>query len=1562
MNTPNADIKVEKSEGNLLYTQTDAELPNEAMPISFNRVYNSRSPAISSFGMAFSHNYDIELISPSIGYTSGFTNAMLKDETGSIITFQKEGNEYISDMGMYYSIKVYTGTEVQNAKYRMLSKDNEIYYFNEAGKLIRKEDANGNYIKFNYSLDTGFLTDIVAKSGRKIELRYASSGLAGTPAVITELKLPDGRRITYSYNAGKLVRITKYALTGSDKIEYELGYETVANQSYLNQVKDGLGNIYGILYDHSESNPMSPRRAKVTKLSYPDSTNLRLYYDAASNETITKKYVSNTYISEAKEKFDDSFGNALSKTDEAGNITAYTYIDGFINSTKTVADYAVINNGTIQKKETERTTYTKLTETDNVVLEIAEDGSETEYAYKKSSRDTNFTDDLVDEEIETDADEIVISDVKYEYDPQGNETKSTDSISGDKTLTEYYLAGNFIGEVQKETVTDEAGLITTTEYSYSLDSAGNKTTITTVTAIGIPTKITESTVDMLGNEIYFKNEAGDTSTNTYDNFGRLVQTSFKPGGEGTAEITQRTYNKNGSLISETAKDGTITTYSYDNMNQVTSTTVARNSMTKTTSTIRAYENQIQLNTGMGTKTIENPYVTKEYLVGESIPVSESYQDNLGRTVREKANGIYTDYTYDKQGKTLTSYSLGANASANSGMLTANVYDENGNQTDTIINPIYTSGSLKLGADSIHNKTVYDNSGKAVKKIDPMGNATEMDYNMLGELIRVKLPDSKENETKFQYGLTVTPGALVKNVSTDALGNESIEEINAEGQSLKIADIGSGAGITPISTSYEYDILGNKTKETEAKGNYKTFSYDVKKRLVETNSYEAAGGIRKLKTVYAYDNSDNLISTRDYKVSGNTETAYRYTAYGYDPLGKMISFAEFNTSSIPTDTQIAAKRIQYTYTLDDQIFEIIYPLALTNIDRIKFNYNQYKWLTSIDVKIGGSYKTLRDYEYDNNGKVIEIKDYRSFDQTILPKSKYSKTSFVYDELERLIEQQTVDSSSSAVKEQYNLSYDKNGNILREKIYSAYQANAENGKIDETRVYEYNSLGRLIKMKSTDHLKNDTLSIKNYEYDKVGNRIEELNKGEKTSYSYNSLNQLRASKKQKEGTENTILSEKGYVYDLNGNEIEVTDSITGESRISSFDAEDRLSTLRDRVERRTVLEQTNEYNGSGQRIKKIEQITDEGTLLTTTKQKNYYYQGSSVLYTEDKVGTAAEQISSFNLLGLSDNIIATERPNASAKSYYFYNKDVRGSSSNILDKEGEAKASYKYDEFGNTQSFGNLDNEIAYTGGIYDKNTQLYYLNARYYNPEEGRFISQDIYRGEQEGPSSWNLYAYCNNNPVNYVDPSGHAAIAAKWGFYSKKQNYFAFNQNAPQKALGYYNAYDYLANLSKTYNIDTFDAVSGAWKLRFWKGLYGAMYSNFGVASGCEIGLYKNGIADKKRLRMRMSLYKKGMANKLFTRDSKTSTKNGKAWWLNAFKPGPAMGGAVGPNKLKMTGTIWFGKSKAMGDLAEALAKMSDKDTLGFAGGGAGGKIKVKTKKTRKGNPKLTFSWTPNGF
>ena len=66
-----------------------------------------------------------------------------------------------------------------------------------------------------------------------------------------------------------------------------------------------------------------------------------------------------------------------------------------------------------------------------------------------------------------------------------------------------------------------------------------------------------------------------------------------------------------------------------------------------------------------------------------------------------------------------------------------------------------------------------------------------------------------------------------------------------------------------------------------------------------------------------------------------------------------------------------------------------------------------------------------------------------------------------------------------------------------------------------------------------------------------------------------------------------------------------------------------------------------------------------------------------------------------------------------------------------------------------------NPYRYAGYYWDRKTQMYHLQARYYDPRNGRFISADSYRGEEEQPLSQNLFVYALNNPVNYVDPTGH---------------------------------------------------------------------------------------------------------------------------------------------------------------------------------------------------------------
>ena len=118
---------------------------------------------------------------------------------------------------------------------------------------------------------------------------------------------------------------------------------------------------------------------------------------------------------------------------------------------------------------------------------------------------------------------------------------------------------------------------------------------------------------------------------------------------------------------------------------------------------------------------------------------------------------------------------------------------------------------------------------------------------------------------------------------------------------------------------------------------------------------------------------------------------------------------------------------------------------------------------------------------------------------------------------------------------------------------------------------------------------------------------------------------------------------------------------------------------------------------------------------------------------------------------DRVLCSERENM-GMGYHI--RDEAGSTLFILDRERNIRKSYRYDAFGRVlEERGDIENRLTYTGQMYDGGTGQYYLRARFYNPVTGRFLQEDVYRGD-----GLNLYAYCANNPVKYYDPSGYMSL------------------------------------------------------------------------------------------------------------------------------------------------------------------------------------------------------------
>ena len=326
---------------------------------------------------------------------------------------------------------------------------------------------------------------------------------------------------------------------------------------------------------------------------------------------------------------------------------------------------------------------------------------------------------------------------------------------------------------------------------------------------------------------------------------------------------------------------------------------------------------------------------------------------------------------------------------------------------------------------------------------------------------------------------------------------------------------------------------------------------------------------------------------------------------------------------------------------------------------------------------------------------------------------------------------------------------------------------------TKEYAYDADRNLtgLSIRCSDNL----LADNHYTYDGNGNRLEKRQLSGTTRYAYDALNQLVKAEYPTYGEElfydragnrtrrRSADVEDVYAYAAGNHLTKLTrngeDISFQYDRAGNLVKDDKATYSYDAFNRQTAVEtfdgniQINHYDAEGLR----HEMEENGKLV------QFIFNPAKEVVTETEDRIVLRYIRGSELIARNTDAVRT---------YYHYASDEMGSITHLTDEEGNILNRYEYDAWGNlTAEEEQISNHFKYTGEQFDPITQQYYLRARFCNPALARFLQEDTYRGD-----GLNLYAYCANNPVRYVDLSGHektVSFADRFGGHVADQTVFS---------------------------------------------------------------------------------------------------------------------------------------------------------------------------------------------
>jgi RHS repeat-associated protein len=668
------------------------------------------------------------------------------------------------------------------------------------------------------------------------------------------------------------------------------------------------------------------------------------------------------------------------------------------------------------------------------------------------------------------------------------------------------------------------------------------------------------------------------------------------------------------------------------------------------------------------------------------------------------------------------------------------------------------------ADGSHARVQYDDANNKVILFDELNRKTVRSYDKIGRLIKVERFGGQSTNYSFvmyQYNWQDLVTAY-----RDELGHVTKFAYDFPGRTIKV---------TNPDKSYRtiaYNDLGNIVTYTDELGHKIAKVFDDSGRLRATREFWSASSY--YETRMTYDEAGNLLTVQDAKGQTTTmscdslnrlnRTTYPdglWESARYDDAGRIltkidragnVTRSSYNVRGMVAEVVSPSDTVNITYDLAGQVTR-----ARNNLGNVTYSYDLCGRVNRTIEKIGNNIYTAK-FGFDAVGNLKWV---------LYPDGR--QVNYDYDAFNRLI---YVNKSASPSVQLLRVTYNVDDTIKNETF----------GKKQVTE-YTYDQTFKRDWARSII-TKNGTTTLLSltYTYDAVGS-IKYLvsTNGGNESYSYDFLNRLTRAWTNTTGSWGKI----SYVYDAVGNRLwknETVESINTAYTYGSYSQVNKTvagtttwfynyDKSGNQVWKNKQLDTRYNYQfNSLNQLAKIVKWTYDSKKKTwsssTVGQYSYDANGARAKtiegsYTTEYVYLGHDPLCEKNGTSYTDYVYANGQLKVKlvGTSTYFHFNDVIGSTW-LTWKSGQTSATFSvksYKPFG-TPILLKSGEKVEYAGEIRDSyagaSPGLYYIGARWMDPELGRWLSLDPQLGSLSAPQTMDRYVYCGNNPLGSVDPTG----------------------------------------------------------------------------------------------------------------------------------------------------------------------------------------------------------------